>query len=84
VGDSGEQDPEIYGAAARKHPGQVVRVLIRDVDGPGEQDARFRAAFAGLSADCWRIFRDPKELGEPKELGDVLPRVQGSRARGKW
>ena len=31
VGDSGEQDPEIYGAIARKHPEQVERIFIRNV-----------------------------------------------------
>jgi hypothetical protein len=64
VGDAGEQDPEIYAGAARKHPRQVVRILIRAVDGAAEQDARFQAAFEGLSADSWQIFRDPRELGD--------------------
>jgi phosphatidate phosphatase APP1 len=68
VGDSGEEDPEIYGAAARKHAGQVILVLIRNVGGPGNQDARFRAAFDQVPPDRWRIFRDPAELD------DVLPK----------
>ncbi|HUT89094.1 MAG TPA: phosphatase domain-containing protein [Thermoguttaceae bacterium] len=67
VGDAGEQDPEIYGAAARKHPEQVVRVLIRNVDGSGREDARFKAAFDAVPADRWRIFR------HPQKLADVLP-----------
>lgn len=67
VGDSGEQDPEIYGAAARKHPEQVVRVLIRNVDGSDREDARFEAAFDGVGQDRWRVFSDPDSLA------DVLP-----------
>ena len=67
VGDSGEQDPEIYGAAARKHPEQVIRILIRNVDGSGQEDARFKAAFDAVGRDGWRIFSDPEQLA------DVLP-----------
>ncbi len=62
VGDSGEQDPEIYGAAVRKHPEQIVRIFIRDVDGPERDDARFQAAFDGVSAARWRVFSHPEEL----------------------
>lgn len=32
VGDSGEKDPEIYAKAARKHPGQVKAIFIRDLN----------------------------------------------------
>ncbi|WP_157268639.1 App1 family protein [Azohydromonas aeria] len=32
VGDSGEQDPEIYAEAARTHPGRVRAIYIRSVD----------------------------------------------------
>jgi len=68
VGDSGEQDPEIYGAVARTHPEQVVRILIRNVDRPEEEPDRFNTAFQGIPEDCWQVFR------EPGELEDVLPR----------
>lgn len=63
VGDSGEQDPEIYGDLARQFPEQVARILIRDVTGEGAESDRYRGAFRGLSAERWRIFRDPAELG---------------------
>jgi phosphatidate phosphatase APP1 len=62
VGDSGEQDPEIYAAAARKHPDQIVRILIRDVGEGGGDAGRFRAAFDGMPDDHWRVFRTPEEL----------------------
>ena len=64
LGDSGEQDPEIYGALARKHPDQIVRILIRSVDGSGKEHPRFQAAFEGIPGDRWRVFRDPDELGD--------------------
>ena len=68
VGDSGEKDPEIYGDVARKHPEQVIRILIRNVDRPEEAPDRFHTAFQGIPEDRWRVFR------EPGELDDVLPR----------
>jgi phosphatidate phosphatase APP1 len=38
VGDSGEQDPEIYGAVVRDYPGRVLAVYIRNVT-PGPERA---------------------------------------------
>ena len=32
IGDSGQHDPEIYGAVARKHPNQVAGILIRELE----------------------------------------------------
>ncbi len=32
IGDSGQEDPEIYREVARRHPGQILAVYIRDVD----------------------------------------------------
>lgn len=59
VGDSGEADPEIYGDAARRHPGRVRAILIRNVTGERADDARFRdRAFRSLSSDRWLLFED--------------------------
>jgi phosphatidate phosphatase APP1 len=59
VGDSGEQDPEIYGEIARAAPKQVVRIYIRLVGEDSKE--RWNAAFKGVAAK-WKIFRDPAEL----------------------
>jgi hypothetical protein len=69
VGDCGEQDPEIYGALARKHPDQVVRILIRSVDGSTREHPRYQAAFESIPDDGWQVF------GDAEELGEVLPTV---------
>ena len=37
MGDSGQEDPEIYGEIARRYPGRVLAIYIRDVT-PGERD----------------------------------------------
>jgi len=70
VGDSGERDPEIYGALAREHPEQIKRILIRDVTGQEASAERYKAAFQDLPPDLWRIFR------EPTEIKDALPGVK--------
>lgn len=41
IGDSGEQDPEIYHQAVREHPGRIEAIYIRDVTGD-ERDAEVR------------------------------------------
>jgi hypothetical protein len=71
VGDSGEIDPEIYGALARKYFGQVVAIYIRELPERPMDDERVRKAFRYLPTACWRIFRSPRELPAelPSELG---------------
>lgn len=63
VGDSGEQDPEIYAALARKYPKQVARICIRDAGGGTAQAPRYRALFKDLPEKLLVVFRDPAELG---------------------
>lgn len=56
VGDSGESDPEIYAQAARRHPGRIVHIAIRDVTGEDARAERYAAAFDGLDAGLWQVF----------------------------
>lgn len=65
IGDSGERDPEIYAALARKFPKQIERIYIRDVTGESAESERHQKVFRGLSAGLWRIFSDPAELELP-------------------
>ncbi len=62
IGDSGEQDPEIYGRIARAHADQVVAVYIRDVTGETPQSGRFAKAFEGIAPGRWRVFKQAQEL----------------------
>jgi phosphatidate phosphatase APP1 len=64
LGDSGEQDPEVYGAAARKHPQQIEHIFIRNVGGRGSEPVRFQKAFEGIPAARWKVFDKPEELPE--------------------
>jgi phosphatidate phosphatase APP1 len=62
IGDSGEQDPEIYGEIFRAAPKQIDRIAIRKVKGADHASARWDEAFAGVPREKWRLFDDPKEL----------------------
>jgi len=62
VGDSGEQDPLIYGGFLRERPEQIVGVYIRALHGETTDDLRLRAAFDGCPADRWRVYRAPGEI----------------------
>lgn len=60
VGDSGEHDPEFYGAIARKFPERIRRILIRRAPGADESPERYQAAFEGLPEDLWQVFSEPQ------------------------
>jgi hypothetical protein len=66
IGDSGQQDPEVFGDLARRYPRQICRIFIRDVG--RSTPARYREAFAGLDRKSWRVFTDPATL--PQSLTD--------------
>ena len=60
VGDTGERDPEIYAAIARRYPDRVRSIWLRDpVAGgtPGVQ-ARLEAAYEGLPRSLWHLIVD--------------------------
>jgi Phosphatidate phosphatase APP1, catalytic domain len=69
VGDSGEEDPEVYGLIARERPAQLLHIFIRRVDGADNGEERFAKAFAGIPAEQWTLFSDasalPGDLGAP-------------------
>jgi hypothetical protein len=62
VGDSGERDPETYGAIAREHPSRIAEILIRDASGEDAAAPRYAQAFADLPRQRWRLFTDPATL----------------------
>jgi phosphatidate phosphatase APP1 len=65
VGDSGEQDPEVYAALLKEHPEQILRAYIRNVTHATPADARFGPLFAGVPRAKWALFTDPKSLELP-------------------
>ncbi|MBT8100535.1 MAG: App1 family protein, partial [Gammaproteobacteria bacterium] len=61
-GDSGEQDPEVYGEIARRYPQSIQRILIRRLDDADRDDARYIEAFADVPPAKWQLFDDPGQL----------------------
>ena len=62
IGDSGEEDPEIFAKVARANPLQVLHIFIRNVTADSEQGERFKETFKGIPKDRWTLFMDGKEL----------------------
>ena len=64
IGDSGERDPEIFGALAREFPKQVLRVFIRASQTSAKDPERFTKAFDKLPPEAWHVFSKPEELAD--------------------
>ncbi len=64
VGDSGEQDPEVYNAIYKKYPSRIQAIYIRNVTQENASDARFKEAFKDVPKAKWKLFDDPKVLKE--------------------
>jgi phosphatidate phosphatase APP1 len=62
VGDSAENDAEIYADAARRHPGRVDRIFIRDCGSRRGGLERARRVLSGLEPNSWLIFDRAEDL----------------------
>lgn len=62
VGDSGEQDPEVYAQIFRAHPEQIRSICIRNVDASMADDLRYQSAFEGIDPQRWSLFSEPATL----------------------
>ncbi len=67
VGDSGEQDPEVYAGLMREYPRQILKSYIRNVTGETPDNERFSSVFDGIAVDRWILFDDPASLSPPIE-----------------
>ncbi len=70
VGDSGQQDPEIYGQLAQAYPKQIVGIWIRKVTADPANSPRYQKAFAQVDPTIWKLFETPEELRP--ELNKIL------------
>lgn len=64
VGDSGEQDPEIYASLLRERPNQIIAVFIRAVRDKDGDAVRLQQAFSGLDSSRWILYSEPQEIQE--------------------
>jgi phosphatidate phosphatase APP1 len=73
VGDSGQEDPEIYAEIVRDHPGRVNAVYIRNVNSNPERSERIRA-----------LAREVAEAGSTLVLADDTVAVARHAAMHGW
>ena len=66
IGDSGEQDPEVYAEMLCNYPEQIVRIYIRNVTKSSPDDQRFKKTFFGIAREKWKLFKDPAGLELPQ------------------
>lgn len=65
IGDTGERDPEIYAALARKFPERIAKIYLRDpLGGTPGLDARMQATFEGLPPTLWSVFTDATPIAD--------------------
>ena len=67
VGDSGERDPEVYAAIARRNPEQVAGIVIRQVEGKASREkirSRLDRLARRLPAGKLRVFVEAEELAD--------------------
>jgi phosphatidate phosphatase APP1 len=64
VGDSGEHDPETYGALARRYPDQIAGIFIRELDSLQNMRRRYARAFRRIDPSLLRIYRDAADLAD--------------------
>ena len=65
VGDSGEQDPEVYAHLLRNRPDQIMKIYIRNVTQESAENERFAAVFEDIDSDRWQLFDNPETLTLP-------------------
>jgi hypothetical protein len=64
VGDSGEHDPEVYGAVAAEFPERVRGIFIRAVRAEHLERERYRGWFGEIDESRWIIFDKARALPE--------------------
>jgi phosphatidate phosphatase APP1 len=62
IGDSGEQDPLIYGGFLRERSEQIAGVFIRALRDDTASDPRLAAAFQGCPPERWHVYHSPDEI----------------------
>ncbi len=89
IGDSGQHDPEIYAHAARRHPGRVQAIYIRDV-APALRDAQVERLSAELALENVEMVVVPDSLAAARHAAgrgwirpDALPDVAAEKAKDR-
>ncbi|MHB1263933.1 MAG: App1 family protein [Gemmatimonadaceae bacterium] len=70
IGDSGQEDPEIYREVVRAHPGRVPAIYIREVTGRPDRQAAIAALAAELTGTGTVLLATPDTLGAARDAED--------------
>jgi phosphatidate phosphatase APP1 len=62
VGDSSEQDPEVYAELLSQYGDRIKAVWIRDLSGATEESPRYKKLYAGENQTKLKVFEDPARL----------------------
>ena len=62
VGDSGEQDAQAYAKIAKEYPGQIIKILIRNVHADPTLNEQYEPVFEGLGRRLWSTFIYPSQV----------------------
>jgi phosphatidate phosphatase APP1 len=62
IGDSGENDPAVYAAVARKYPANVLKIYIRLVLSDANHRSQAAEHFKDLPKDRWQLFQSGTQL----------------------
>lgn len=62
VGDSGEQDAEVYAQIAEQYSDQIEKIFIRNINADPLLNQRYKTIFAKVSTEKWRTFISASEI----------------------
>lgn len=62
VGDSGEQDAEVYAQIAQEYPDQITKIFIRNINQDSTLNKRYEAVFSKIDKHKWHTFESATEL----------------------
>ena len=74
IGDSGEQDPEVYADIYQRFKPQIKQIYIRNVTQESRNNERFSSVFEGIPSAHWSLFKDAEQ-----ELPNSLYSVIGTQ-----
>jgi phosphatidate phosphatase APP1 len=87
IGDSGQEDPEIYRDAVNRHPGRILAIYIRDVAAPAREEAVHRIAQELAEAGVEMVLT-PDSEGAARHAAqhhyivwEEVPEVQAEKAK---
>jgi phosphatidate phosphatase APP1 len=64
IGDSGENDPEVYATIFQRYPKNIRKILIREVKGSDSSPDRKKQAFANVPDSKWDLYEIPMATGD--------------------